>query len=220
MDRYQKAKEDLKDTKFKHFGIALILGILLILIALGFIVFSEIPQLFLVILIVIFLVFYSIVLFFLIEQIKVMEIEVEKIKTIEKYKYTTIDNPIIERVEVEKPILKDIKIPVYVKTKAKVPRGHRYKYLASEKGKIFHYASSRLARLIRPKNRIYHDSPSYFIKKGFKPSVRLLKRWKKEEKVLYKKYGPKKKKEKKIEKKRKVKRVAKKKGKKKVGKKK
>ena len=202
MGDYEKNKRELKKQKARHFNIGLVTGIILLLILFIFVFFTNIPALFLVILIIIFLVFYAVVLFFLIEQITILEHQTERIKTIEKY--LTIDNPIIHRVEVEKPVIKHIPVPVYVEKKRKIPRGKRFKYFASKTGKIFHYRSSRLARLIRPKNRIQNDSPAWFIKKGYKPSARTLRRWKTEEKDLYRKYG-KKKKAKKVKKKKTVK---------------
>jgi hypothetical protein len=195
MDYYPQAKKELEKQKTKHILVAIILAVILIAVIVGFIAFSDIPDFFLVILIIVFLVFYSVILFFLIEQINTMEVEVERIKVIEKY--TTIDNPVLERIEVEKPVIKDIPIPVYIKEKRKIPRGKRYKYIASEEGKLFHYSTSRLSKLIRPKNVIHSDDPKFFIDKGYKPSKRTLRRWKKEEPKLYEKYGSKKKKNKK-----------------------
>ncbi|MEA3329939.1 MAG: hypothetical protein U9Q06_04310 [Nanoarchaeota archaeon] len=194
MENYTHAKKELKGQKTKHIFLAVILAFLLLGVIIGFILLTEIPGFFLAILIIICLSFYSIILFFLIEQIRTIEIEVEKIKTIEKF--TVIDNPIIERVEVTKPVVHNVPVPVYIQKTKKVPRGKRYKYIASKEGSIFHYATSRLSKLIRPKNKIQNDSPSFFIKKGYKPSARVLRRWKTEEKALYTKYGPKKKKKK------------------------
>jgi c-di-AMP phosphodiesterase-like protein len=189
MENLSLAKQELKKQKLKHLIISLFLAVLLILLILGFILFTKIPNVFLVIIIIICLVFYSIVLFFLIEEINFREVEIEKIKTIEKF--TTIDNPTIERIEVEKPVIQDMPVPVYILEKKKHTPGKRHKYIASNQGKIFHYSTSRLSKLIRPKNKIQNDDPQFFLKKGYKPSARVLKRWKSEEKDLYEKYNKK-----------------------------
>ncbi|MCA9485254.1 MAG: hypothetical protein KC506_00215 [Nanoarchaeota archaeon] len=57
-----------------------------------------------------------------------------------------------------------------------------HSYVASSDSKMFHPTSSRLARLIRPKNRVYGDTYKEMQKKGFKPSVKAKEFFKKHKK--------------------------------------
>ncbi len=86
-----------------------------------------------------------------------------KVRTVEKI----VEKPVVKIVE--KPVVRYRDRPV-LKTQRVMPRPKLYKYVGSTETKVYHNTHSRLARLIRPKNRVYSNSESFFKKKGFKAS--------------------------------------------------
>jgi len=55
-----------------------------------------------------------------------------------------------------------------------VPR-QRYKYVASRESKVYHFADSRLARLIKLQNRVYSNSEAELKSLGYKPAYHVKK---------------------------------------------
>ena len=110
------------------------------------------------------LIFYLILLVFLLQS------------TTTRYVHRTkfVENPVIKEIvrEVEKPVevIREVEKPVYIQVEpvTKPTKGKRYDFVASVETKVVHPASSRLARLIRPKNRLYGDDLEAFIKRGYK----------------------------------------------------
>lgn len=98
----------------------------------------------------------------------------EKVHVTSEPEVRLVPQVIKEEIIVPKIIRQEVKVPVYIKKKVERKPAKRYKYVASVKAKIYHPASSRLARLIRPKNRVYSDSIKELHKKGYKPSKKVL----------------------------------------------
>lgn len=69
---------------------------------------------------------------------------------------------------IEKPVIREIIREVPKKVERKAQKKH--KFVASTETKIYHFASSRLARLIRAKNRVYSNSEASLKRQGYKPS--------------------------------------------------
>jgi hypothetical protein len=227
VEREDPAVSERRLWSLNNIFLAIFLGILSVIIellAVGFFNFDRESALILGLIII---TIYAVVLFFLLEPVLLREVRHKEIKhiekpvikevirTIEKPIYKIIEKPIVKTIEkpiyktiekiktVEKPVIKKVtkEVPVYIKPK--IPQGHRYKYVASTTTKIYHLSSSRLARLIRPKNRIYSDSTSDLEKKGFKPSEHIKKELEEDARKHAKRMGkkPEKKHEKKIPKK-------------------
>ncbi|MAG38230.1 hypothetical protein CMI45_02505 [Candidatus Pacearchaeota archaeon] len=78
----------------------------------------------------------------------------EKVREVEK----VVEKPVVYK---DRPVLK---------TQRVMPKPKLYKFVGSSESKVYHRTHSRLARLIRPKNRVYSNSESFFKKKGFKSS--------------------------------------------------
>ena len=87
----------------------------------------------------------------------------------------TVEKEVIK--EVPKEVNKIVRVPVirYVERKKKRIESKRYKYVGSNKSKIYHLSTSRLARLIRPKNRVHNNSEAFFLKNKYKPSKHIVK---------------------------------------------
>jgi hypothetical protein len=87
---------------------------------------------------------------------------------------------------VEKPVVNEVvhyvDRPVKQPVKKKTVKPVSYSYVASTDSKMFHPTSSRLARLIRPKNRVYGNTYKQMQKKGYKPSQKAKEFFKKHKK--------------------------------------
>lgn len=103
--------------------------------------------------------------------IKTVDRPVEVIRTVEKPVVRIVEKP----VEVIRTRTRTINKPVYIQVPRKIPQGVRHKYVGSKEGGVYHNATSRLARLIRPKNRVYTDSFKRLEKMGLKPSFQIKK---------------------------------------------
>lgn len=155
----------------RNFFLAFGIGVVLIIIGVAILFFTEIEFTYKIVSLAGILVLYAIILFFLLEPGILRKIESNEVKTL----------------EIEKPIVYLKKEPVYLEKKVyvkekKKPRKQpiRYKFVASTETKTYHANSSRLARLIKYKNRIYGDNPKEFEKEGYKPSKSALAKIKRE----------------------------------------
>ena len=151
----------------KNFFLALGIGVILIIGAVITLFYTELTFTQGLMILAGLTVLYAIILFFLLEPGILRRVHTSDVRTI----------------EVEKPIIYYKKEPVYVEKKVyvKEPKKPRtppkvYKFVASTETKMYHSNSSRLARLIKQKNRIYGDSPQEFAKAGYKPSKSASKR--------------------------------------------
>jgi hypothetical protein len=168
----KKLKQSVRERKYydrKNLSIAFILGVLIVIAIVEFIfVFKISPEKLSLISLGLFLVYFMLIL-----------ILVRK-RTVRVVKRTEI---------IEKPLINEIIREIESPSDDSKATGKnvRFKYVASNEGSVYHLASSRLARLIRPKNRIYSDDSKEFEKKGYKPSAEVLKKMKEEKKKLSKK---------------------------------
>src|SRR3989344_1232261 len=156
-----------------NLGIALILGLIIVFVFATTIMITGISLIFAMALLVIFVLLYCIALIFLIEPLKIREINHTMVRTIEKpiIREVFVDRPLIKEVVVEKPVyrdvVRDVVRNVYVSSKSPV-RIPKYNYLGSLQTKRYHSRNCRLGKLIKRKYKISNNSKSYFIKKRFK----------------------------------------------------
>jgi len=137
-------------------GIAFILIIFFIYLLVGFgVLFWIFSILFLLVFFIMILVVSRI--FRSTRVVRYVERPVEKI----------VEKPVIRTVE--KEVIKYRDRPV-VKVQKAIPRSKSFKYVGSTGSKMYHKTSSRLARLIRPKNQVHSNSEAFFIKKGYRAS--------------------------------------------------
>lgn len=151
-------------------GLIVIIGIILSIIYFNF---SALESL---ILIASLFIFYALLLILLISMSKKTSrvIRREVVKEVEKPVIKVVEKPIVK--VVEKPVIRIVEKP------RKMPKAKHYKYVGSTTSKIYHESHSRLARLIRPKNRIHSNSKAYFERLGFKPSEHIKTKLKKSKK--------------------------------------
>lgn len=121
------------------------------------------------------LLIYAISLYFLLEPKLLKEVTQPVVKT-EKFVervdrpveiVKTIDRPVIERVEVEKPVYLEKK--VYIERKRKKLNIPKYKYVGSNLTKVYHLKTCRLAKSIKNKYKVHNNSPRFFKSRKYRP---------------------------------------------------
>ncbi len=129
------------------------------------------------VLLLIYVVAFSIFLFFLLQPTVLRETRQLAIRTVERpvIQYVTkpviqekyIEKPVIKEIIVEKPVYRDIVRPVYASYKEKldIPK---YTYLGSSETKTFHKRNCRFSKLIKKKYKISNNNKSYFTNRNFK----------------------------------------------------
>jgi len=118
---------------------------------------------------IILILFYSIVLFFLLEPHILREIRHTFVQTVEK--------PVIKEVirTVEKPVIRTVERPVEKKVYIQVERKRKklnipkYLYFGSDDTRTYHNRNCRFRKLIKRKNQEHSNSESYFKKKKYSP---------------------------------------------------
>jgi len=166
------------------FLIASVFGIVAIA-GLGFLLYSwELATYQIAVAILLGILIYAFSLYLMLKQKKLQKIHEVDVPTrniiIEKPIYKIVEKPVEKIVERTTPVIKNMIKPVYIEKIRKMPQPKHYKFVASTTTKIYHSSHSRLARLIKNKNKFYSDSEAQLKAKGYKPSVHI-KREKEEE---------------------------------------
>lgn len=173
---------------------AFFLGVAIIIIDFIFITLFNLELIISILIATISSIFYAVMLFFLLEPRFMKEIEQNTIETIDRpvEKRIFLERPVIKEVPVDREVIREVKVevpvdrevikevPVAVPVRRSMPSPVHHKYVGSVTTKIYHSTKSRLARLIRPKNRLYGETRQFFEKKGYKPSHNLLKTFEEE----------------------------------------
>ncbi len=153
--------------QFRYILFAVLIGFAEILISVLLIYYFNAEILISIIISFIATVLYAVILYFLLEPRLMKEI-----KLVEIQKHTrTIHQPI--RFTKQVPVIKEIEKPIYIK-RTSAPR-KKYIYVGSSKTKKYHLTSSRLAKLIANKNKVFSNSEAFFTKRGYRPSQQIKK---------------------------------------------
>ncbi len=152
---------------------AFLIGLIIILIEIVSVIFFDLDRAGASFLGVILILFYSIILFFLLEPHILREVMHTQIRTIEKpvikEVIKTIEKPIIREVfrNLEKPIERKIYIPVTSpRKKLEIPK---YEFFGSDDTKIYHHRSCRFRKLIKRKNQETSYNEGYFKRRKYSP---------------------------------------------------
>lgn len=171
------------EWKKSNLGAALVLGLIIAFVFVTTVVLLDISLVLVMALLDIFALLYCIAVFFLLQPVRIREINRAMIKTVERtvekpivkevfvdrpvVREVMVDRPVVREVVVEKPVYRDVVRTVYPAKKAymKIPK---YNYLGSTQARRFHSRNCRLGKLIKRKYKVSNNSKKYFIKKGFK----------------------------------------------------
>lgn len=198
----QPVVKEKRIWNLNNFFIAFGLGCFIIILDYVFIAFFDLELIIAILIATISSIFYAAMLFFLLEPQLLREVSQGSVKTVEKK--VPFEKPVVERVFIENPVVKEvpvekiIKVPVEkevvrrvfvpepvpypVKVKRKMPKPVHYRYVGSKTSKTYHSTKSRLARLIKKKNRVYSNDRRFFQRLGYKPAVRIVRKDEKETK--------------------------------------
>lgn len=195
MDKLKKVHEktrhlepiiiEKKIWNMQYFLFALIIGVAILTSIITILYLFELNMMSAIAMVAIFIAFYSIFLFFLIEPQILREIQKQQIIT-QIYEKPVMKQIIKEVVkEIEKPVIKEvikeIKIPVIkrvpvIKTKTIIVQAPRkklnipkYEFFGSTQTKTYHKASCRLRRLIKRKYKETGHTKIHFTSRGYKP---------------------------------------------------
>jgi len=159
--------------------VAVIVAILLVIMALLFIFGFEFTSYQLIFFIALIVAFYIIVLSFLFEPKKVIEIIKRIIKTETVERHRIIEKPVIRTIE--KPV--EVVREVEARKKPSKPRKPKARYVGSTQTKTYHKSSCRLGRLIKDKYKLESNEVDFFIKKKFRPGKSCFKLTKRQRKM-------------------------------------
>lgn len=152
-----------------NIGTALVLGLIMVFVYITTLLITSISILLGVALLAIFAMLYFIALIFILEPMKIREINNTILRTVQKpiLKEVFIDRPVVQEVVVEKPVYRDVVRNVYLSSKSplKIPK---YDYLGSLQTKRYHIKNCRLGKLIKRKYKVSNNNKSFFKKKKFK----------------------------------------------------
>jgi len=146
-----------------HKILAIFSGLLILIGIIESIIFFNLNTMESLILTIILLLFYAILLFFLLRQktIRIVRhrrnLESPAIKTISQQIANEITKPIEVKITEVKPTTTKKEVVT-----TKTAPVQKYSYIGSTAAKTFHKTSCRLARLIKPKYKIPHNSKSHF----------------------------------------------------------
>ncbi|MBS3099866.1 hypothetical protein J4463_01470 [Candidatus Pacearchaeota archaeon] len=125
--------------------------------------------------------FYTVLLFFLLEPEILREVNTRETRTIEKPIFKEvikeIEKPVVRFVDrpveriVEKPVIQEIEkeVPVYIeklRDKLNIPK---YDYLGSSQTKVYHKHLCRFGKLIKKKYKVSSNSEAFYKKAKYKP---------------------------------------------------
>ena len=203
----QPVVKEKRIWNLNNFFIAFGLGCFIIILDYVFIAFFDLELIISILIATISSIFYAAMLFFLLEPALLKEVSHGSIRTVERR--VPYEKPVVERVFIENPQVREIpvekiiKVPVEkevirrifvpepvpykVETKRKMPTPVHYKYVGSKTTKTYQSTKSRLARLIKKKNRVYSNSRIELEKMGYKPAVKIIRKDEKETKKKIKK---------------------------------
>ena len=154
---------------------SLLIGLIVVLIELIALVSFDMTGAGASLLGMILVLFYSIVLFFLLEPHILREITHMQVRTIEKPVVSevvkevvrTVERPVIREVYRDRPIERKVYVPVVQqRAKLNIPK---YKYFGSDDTLIYHQRNCRFRKLIKRKNQEVSNSEAYFRKKKYSP---------------------------------------------------
>ena len=153
--------------------VAVIVAILLVVMGLLFIFGFEFTSSQLIFFLALIVAFYIIVLSFLFEPKKVVEVikRMVRTETVERHRI------------IEKPVIRTIERPVEIEKPVKKPEKPKFKYIGSTQTKTYHKSSCRLGRLIKDKYKLESNDVDFFIKKKFKPGKACFKLTKRQRKM-------------------------------------
>lgn len=186
-----------KIWNMQYFIFALIIGIIIVASIITILFLFELTMISAIAMVAIFIAFYSIFLFFLIEPQILREIQKQQIIT------QTYEKPVMKEVikevikEIEKPVIKEVIREIKMPTKqqppiiktlmVEAPRKKlnipKYNFFGSTQTKTYHKSSCRLRKLIKRKYKESANTERFFLSRDYTPCKICLKAKKQKTKI-------------------------------------